>query len=215
MKKINNLKLEVEKVLSKSCFDKEYKCVCKRVDRMYAFAAAARSLCEHLISTRKLRKTSNNLVLFYNFIPNLSTDLIPILQYFEIQNIVDLGCGPGNIVMMANEVCPVKSFGFDFDKNIIYAGKQLRPELNLKRKDIFKLEPKDISLADAVYMYQPARNEKTMVRMLAKVLDCMHTEQILLYKMAMSGKIMDSVEKVLKEKAKSFSLRNGWCIAIK
>ena len=31
----------------------------------------------------------------------------------------------------------------------------------------------------------------------------------------MSDKIMDPVEKVPKEKAKSFSLCNGWCIAIK
>lgn len=215
MKKINNLKLEVEKVLSKPYSDKEYKRMRRRVDRMCAFAIAAKSLCEYLVSVRKLRRTSNNLALFYHFIPNWSTDLIPILQYFKIQNIVDLGCGPGNIVMMANEICPVKSFGFDFDKNIIYAGKQLRPELNLKRKDIFKLEPKDISLADAVYMYQPARDEKMMLKMLEKVLNCMHTEQMLLYKMATGGRIMGSVKKVLKEKMKSFCIVHSWCVAIK
>ena len=215
MKRIENLELELKEAFKEKNFIKEGKRIDLLYKRMNAFSSAAQSYCNYLISIGKLRKEKHNPALFYDFIPNESYSLIPIIQYFKLQNIVDLGCGPGNIVMVANEICPVKSFGFDFDKNIIYAGKQLRPELNLKRKDIFELKTKDISLADAVYMYQPARDAKTMLKMLKKVLDCMRTEQMLLYKMAMYGNYVNLAEKILENETKCFSRMQGWCIAIK
>jgi len=168
MKKLTKSIIEITHLIGKEDWD--------ILDTVSVYTDYTRGKCLKLIDSPIIKDS-------WSFIPNRNmTYLIQILKTLKPNNLIDLGCGPGNIVYLADLILPKKSIGLDFYEGYIKIGKETNPELNLIYKDFFTLTRKDIRGIDIIYMYEPITRHEIQLELLKFLYNIMRKDQIILYK---------------------------------
>lgn len=107
---------------------------------------------------------------FYNY-------LIATIKDFEIESVLDVGCGEGfTLNKLSEEGIGKKLEGVDFLKTAIDLGKKAHPKLTLNQGNIYKLEYKnnsfDLVMATEVleHLEDPRKGLKELIRVSKKYL---------------------------------------------
>ena len=136
----------------------------------------------------------------YNYIPyyygNLYTICI-LLGKLGINKVADLGSGPGLTLSVFREYLPLfKSLytGFELDRRFVPFGKALG--IDIQVKDITKLKVEDISQFEALYMYEPLRDEKLIEKFVKNLDKIMRDDQVII--LASAGKMICHFNKYFK-----------------
>ena len=108
----------------------------------------------------------------------------------DIRSFIDLGCGPGNILMSAHRLLgATRLTGVEIDSGLVARARENTAQFDaaIIEADLMEWEP-EINEFDMIYMYEPIRDEAKRLRFLAHLSTWLNEGQHVFYQHAV-GKV--------------------------